>query len=76
MSVISKANQANPPLPKRKRVDSLGNSHKRVWVKSGTSTMLLCKGLSEPAAKVLCENILDMVQKLGTKLECSFKITQ
>lgn len=69
-------NQVNPPLPKKKRVDKLGNSRKRLWVKSGTSTMLLCKGLTDNGATALIEAIKDIATKLGTTIECNFLITQ
>lgn len=68
-------NQVNPPLPKKKRVDSLGNNRKRVFFKSGNSTMLFCKGLTENGAKALENAISDACVKLGTKMEGIFIIT-
>ena len=76
MSIVRKQNQVHPLLPKKKRVDALGNSKKRVWVRSGTSTMLLCKGITTEAARVLINSIQDNANKLGTTIECSFTITQ
>lgn len=73
---VKTQNQINPPLPKKKRVDNLGNSRKRVWVKSGTSTMLLCKGLTVNAAEALILSIRNYAERLGTTVECEFRITQ
>lgn len=73
---ISTQNQVHPPLPKKKRVDNLGNSRKRLWVKSGTSTMLLCKGLTDNGAIALIKAVKDIATKLGTTIECNFLITQ
>lgn len=74
--VIYRKNQTHPPLPKKKRVDAMGNSRKRIWIKSGTSTTLLCKGVTDNGAKALISQIQDFAEKLGTKIECSFLITQ
>ena len=73
-STTKKVNQIHPPLPKKKRVDHLGNIHKRLYVKSGTATMLLCKDLSENAAKVLIEHMHTFAERLGTKIEPTFLI--
>lgn len=62
-------NQLNPPLPKRKRVDGLGNDKRRLWLKAGNSTMLVCKNVTENAAKVISESLRELCEKLGTKLE-------
>ena len=70
-------NQIHPPIPKKRSgADASGNPYKRIWVKSGTSTMLLCKGLTKEGCQVLINSISDNVQRLGTKLECTFMITQ
>lgn len=66
---MKKVNQIHPPAPKNKRVDSLGNSRKRVYLKSGNSTMLFCKGLTENGVKALEVNLNEMLYKLGVKLE-------
>lgn len=69
MNALRKQNQLNPPLPKKKRVDKLGNDRRRLWFKSGHSTMLLCEGVTENAAKVISESLKDICNKLHTKLE-------
>ena len=69
-------NQLNPPLPKKKRVDSLGNSRNRMFFKSGNATMLFCKGLTENGCKVLEQHIIDVIEGLGSTLEGKFIITQ
>lgn len=70
-------NQVHPPTPrKRSGVDASGNPRKRLWVKSGTSTTLLCKGLTKEGCQALINSITDNAHKLGTKVECTFMITQ
>ena len=69
-------NQLNPPLPKKKRVDSLGNSRKRMFFKSGNATILFCKGLTDSGCKVLENKINEFITALGTNLEGKFIITQ
>lgn len=62
-------NQLNPPLPKRKRVDKLGNDRRRAYFKSGNTTVLLCENITENAARALSNHLEDLCIKLGTKLE-------
>lgn len=69
-------NQVNPPLPKKKRLDSLGNNRKRMFFKSGNATMLFCKGLTENGCKVLEDKINEFMTAIGTSLEGKFIITQ
>lgn len=69
-------NQQNPPLPKRKRVDSQGNDRKRVFAKSGTATLLIAKGLTQNAAIVFTEKIREHADKLGGEACCDFVITR
>lgn len=71
---MSKTNQQNPPLPKKKRVDTLGNSRRRVFAKSGTATMLLVSGVTEPAADAFIASCKDNAQRLGGKIECQFLV--
>ena len=66
---IKKQNQLHPPLPKKKRVDVAGNDKRRVYFKSGNSTMLLAKGLTENGAKVVQNVLENILTDLGTKLE-------
>ena len=62
-------NQLHPPLPKKKRVDKLGNDSRRVYFKCGNSSMLFCKGLTENGYKALKDAIDDIAHKLGTTIE-------
>ena len=65
-------NQQNPPLPKKKRMDAKGNDHRRIFVKSGTATLMLAEGLTDNACDILIQQINISVQKLGGNLRCSF----
>lgn len=69
-------NQQNPPLPKRKRVDTLGNSKRRVFAKSGTATLLLVSGITEPGADAFIQSVMDNAKRLGGKCECNFLVTR
>ena len=69
-------NQQNPPLPKKKRVDTLGNSKRRVFAKSGTATMLLVSGVTKLAADAFINSLRDNAQRLGGKCECQFLVTR
>lgn len=40
-------NQQNPPLPKRKRVDTQGNDRRRLIMKDHGSSMIVAKGATE-----------------------------
>jgi hypothetical protein len=60
-------NQVHPPLPKNKRVDKNGNDHRRIFLREGTATMLLCKGLTENGCKVLINKINTTLIDLGEK---------
>ena len=69
-------NQEHPPLPKKKRVDAQGNNRKRIYFKSGNSSMLFCKGLTENGYKALVSSLNDLANKLGTKIEGNLICTQ
>ena len=69
-------NQQNNPLPKKKRVDTLGNSKRRVFAKSGTATLLLASELTEPGADAFINSIRDNAQRLGGKCQCNFLVTR
>ena len=69
MVALKFKNQLHPPLPKKKRVDKLGNDRKRLYFKSGNSTMLLCQGVTDNAAKVITDRLITICDQLGTKLE-------
>lgn len=69
-------NQQNPPLPKKKRVDTLGNSKRRVFAKSGTATLLLVSGITEPGADAFIQSVMDNAKRLGGKCECNFLVAR
>lgn len=62
-------NQVNPPLPKKKRVDSKGNSYQRVIVKDGGGTQIICENLTENGAQAFILGLSDLADKLGGKLK-------
>ena len=65
-------NQQNPP--KKHSVDKQGNQRRRIFTKSGTATMLLVSGLTDNAAEVFINSTMQNIERLGGKLECSFKV--
>lgn len=67
-------NQQNPPLPKRKRVDSVGNDRRRFVAKSGNATLILASGLTQNACEILEASIRGSVKNLGGTVECNFII--
>lgn len=69
-------NQQNPPLPKKKRVDTLGNSKRRVFAKSGTATLLLVSGITEPGADAFINSVRNYAERLDGKIECNFLVTR
>ena len=70
--MIRKSNQQNPPLPKKKRVDSQGNDHRRFVAKSGNATLILASGLTQNACEILEATIRGSVKNLGGTVECQF----
>lgn len=73
---VRKVNQQHSPLPKKKRVDSKGNDSRRLFVKSGTATLLLAKLPSENAAEIAKSNIPKIIENLGGEIQCTFLITK
>jgi hypothetical protein len=69
-------NQQNPPLPKKKRVDSKGNDVRRVFAKSGTATLEIVKGLNVNAALVFTEKVQELADSLGGQCTCNFHIAR
>ena len=67
-------NQQNPPLPKKKRVASNGNSRMRLFAKTGTATMCIASGLTQNACEVLEDHIKGCIENLGGKSECLYLI--
>ena len=74
--MITKRNQQNPPLPKRKRVDTKGNSRKRVFAKSGNATLLLVSDITESGADAFISSCIENAKRLGGKIECNFLVTR
>ena len=62
---VKTQNQQNPPLPKKKRVDSKGNSYVRIIAREGGSSHIICEHLTENAAKAFVEGLKDLAEKLG-----------
>ena len=70
-------NQVHPSRSKKRSgTDASGNPHKRIWVKSGTGTILLCKGLTKEGSQALIDIITDGALKLRGEIACTFMITQ
>lgn len=69
-------NQQNPPLPKRKRVDTRGNDRRRVFAKSGTATLLIAKDLTSSGAVVFTEKLREIAERLGGESCCDFVIAK
>ena len=67
-----KQNQQNPPLPKKKRMDAEGNDHRRLFCKSGNATLMIASHLTSNSADVAIQEIINTVEILGGKIECSF----
>lgn len=66
-------NQQNPPLPKKKRMDSKGNSFVRVIAKDGGSSMILCEHITENGAIALMNSFSESIKRLGGKQTVTFK---
>lgn len=69
-------NQINNPKPKKKRVDSLGNDKRRLFLKDGNTTMLFCQGLTSAGCKALINSINTTLIALGKKPKNNWIITK
>ena len=65
---LHKQNQVHPPLPKKKRVDGIGNDRGRLWYKDGNSTMLVCRATENEARKIK-NDLIEVMNALHVKLE-------
>lgn len=65
-------NQQNPPLPKRKCVDSQGNVRVKFAAKDNGTTMPLVSGLTPNGCKILESKIKAAVNSLGGQLVVNF----
>ena len=72
--IVKIKNQQNPPLPKKKRVDSAGNDRRRFVAKSGNATLHLASGLTQNACEILEAHIRGSITNLGGTCECSFLV--
>lgn len=67
-------NQLHPPRKKnREKVDL--NIRKSIYYKDGTSTMLFCKDVTVPLARLVVANVRTTLKKLDVKLKGNFIIT-
>lgn len=74
---MRKLNQIHPPSPKKARVDSLGNDKRKLWLKDGSTTMLITSELTENGCKALINTINTTLLKLSAKpLQKRFLITK
>lgn len=58
-------NQA--PLQHKVKQDKQGNTRYRLFLKDGTSTMLLASGLTRPACNVLSKWLSEKIRQFGGK---------
>lgn len=75
MSKNAVQNQANPPLPKKKRVDSQGNHRYRIIAKDHHSTMVIAEGVTENGYKLFASKIDSLIKAIG-KQTVEFKRIQ
>ena len=73
MQKIKKQNQRHPPLPRKKRTDSLGNNYRDLLLKKRDgSTTTIAKGLTLEACNVLTQKINSALLSVKGKLEGNF----
>lgn len=63
--IVKTTNQI--PLPHRAKQDKEGNTRYRLFLKDGTSTMLLASGLTKPACNVLSKWLSEKIRQFGGK---------
>ena len=66
---VKKQNQVHPPLPKKECVDAQGNHRRGAYFKTGNTTVLLARGLTSNAIKVIGNTLENICEELGVKLE-------
>ena len=66
--MISKTNQQNPPLPKRKRVDAQGNNRKRLIVKDGGATVIIAEGATQNCYECAWKRFVKDIEAGGGKI--------
>lgn len=69
MSKLKKANQEFPPTSKKKRVDSLGNDRRKLYLKDGGTTFTFVKNITEGQSKFLKKTIEDVLATFNLKHE-------
>lgn len=55
------------PLQHKVKQDKQGNTRYRLFLKDGTSTMLLASGLTKPACQVLSKWLGEKIRQFGGK---------
>jgi hypothetical protein len=68
-------NQLNGPLPRKKRVDSKGRHHARMWLKKGKSRMLLAQDV-DGKLEAFKISMIENAKKLGINIEGLLVITK
>jgi uncharacterized protein YodC (DUF2158 family) len=71
-----KQNQQNPPLPKRKRVDSKGNDRRRMILKDGGATMIIATGCTEAAYSCAWSRFISDIEAAGGKVTVTYRPIQ
>lgn len=63
-------------LPKKKNKEKVQlNIRKSVYYKDGTSTMLFCKDVTVPIAKLIVSSVRTAMNRLGVNMKGNFIIT-
>lgn len=62
------------PLPHKVKQDKQGNVRYRLFLKDGTSTMMLATGLTKPACEILQKWWKDKIRQFGGKQNGIFLI--
>jgi len=71
-----KQNQQNPPLPKRKRVDSKGNDRRRMILKDGGTTMIIATGCTDAAYSCAWARFVKDIEAAGGKVTVTYRTIQ
>ena len=69
------ANQPHPPRKKNRKKADL-NVRKSVYYKDGDSTMLFCKDVTIPMAKLIVQNVKLALKRLDVNMKGNLIVTQ
>ena len=69
---VKEQNQQHPPQSKKKRVDAQGNDRRRLFAKSGTATLQIAYGLTQPQCDALVDAIEQAIKNLGGVCSCTW----